>query len=231
MHCDLETYGKVKVVGGTPIVTKFFMVNLFPVYPLQSYYFSHVNKEAMDEVPFLGFRLSISGIPLARIDRTSVVIAYLRGVCGVLVAIGFLGSIFMAVPLLMGEQGMLVDPKKTLDGMLCGLAIGAVVATLTYVLPLTTRRERRIRRYCGELLGFCADPARVRADLAAEMWQDQLQRSTAAEMSEAALSRLNYLLQLIQARCQIAKGQSVQQMEQTTDELLERLQQCDLNRC
>jgi hypothetical protein len=194
---------------------------------LESYYFSRVDKEGIDGMPFLGHTLSITGIPLARIDRTSVFIAYLRGICGALMIIGFIGSIFMAIPLLMGPHGMAVDPVKTLYGALGLFALGVAVGALTYVLPLTTRRERRIRMYCGELLGFCADPARVRADLAAEMWQEQVQGATAVDMTEAAMSRLNYLLQLIQARCEIAHGQRVEQMEQTTDEVLERLRQCD----
>jgi hypothetical protein len=230
MHVGVDTYGKVKSVGGTPIVTKFFMVSAFPVYPLESFYSSRVHKEAIDGVPFLGHTLYITGIPLARIDRASVLIAYLRGVCGALMVVGFLGSIFMAIPLLMGPQGMVVDPVKTLYGALSTLALGIVCGALTYFIPLTSQRERSIRSYCGELLGFCADPARIRPDLAAEMWQEQLHGASPADMTEASLSRLNYLLQLIEARCQIAHGQKVRELEQNTDELLERLQQCDLTR-
>jgi hypothetical protein len=227
VHVGLDTYGKVKSVGGTSIVTKFFMVNGVPVYPLESFYFSAAEGQALDERPFLGLRLPVTGIPLARVDRASVLIAYLRGLCGVLVVVGFIGSIFMIVPLLMGPQGMAVDPVKTLQGMLCVLGVGIVVGALTYAIPLASRRERLIRRHCGELLGFCADPARTHADLAAQMFQEQLSGASSADMSEAALSRLNCLLQLIKARCRIAGGQHVREMEQTTDELLARLSHRD----
>jgi hypothetical protein len=224
-HFGSDTYGRVKTVGGTPIVTKFFMANGFPIYPLQSYYFSRSDEVAGSGIPFLSqYELSITGIPLARIDRTSVIVAYLRGLCGLLTLFGSIGALFVLGMLLRGDQGG-VGPAvlEGMYGLTVFLAIGVVCGGLTYLVPLTSRRERRIRLYCGELLGFCADPARIPAELAHAMWEDQLKRAAAANMSESSLSRRNELLQLLAARCQIASDQQLAEAECTTDEVLKRL--------
>lgn len=37
-HWGADSYGRVKVVGRTAIVTRFFAVDSLPIYPLQSFY-------------------------------------------------------------------------------------------------------------------------------------------------------------------------------------------------
>ena len=73
-----EIYGRVKQVGSTPVVTKFWALSLMPIVPLQSYYFIRFGQRKSQGCPFLAesYSTAIVGIPLVRLDRLSVVISY-----------------------------------------------------------------------------------------------------------------------------------------------------------
>ena len=72
LHVGADTYGRVKTVGRTSIVTRFWGVQMFPCYPMASYYVSAHSTDHEDGVPLVA-------IPCARLDWTSVTMSY---VCG-----------------------------------------------------------------------------------------------------------------------------------------------------
>jgi hypothetical protein len=218
-----DTYGRVKPVGGTPIVTKFAMLHFLPLYPLQSYYFLGRGKPKWFGIPFVArsHTVAIDGIPLARLDRVSVAMAYLRGLLGALVLVGFLSI----VPGIMHLAGEHLDDFAMimLRGMLFSLAIGSIGGLLTYALPLTSRREHGTRTYCGSILGICIDPARVPVSTAA-MIQDHLNDLGLTDPVDPDKdARSDDARALVLARAQIALGLDRYELERKTDELLDRL--------
>jgi hypothetical protein len=80
VHMGTDTYGKVKQVGPTAVVTKFAMVSGMPLLPLESYYYAGTGEE--EGIPILMTMRKVHGLPLARLNMLSVVIAYARAVSG-----------------------------------------------------------------------------------------------------------------------------------------------------
>jgi hypothetical protein len=97
-------------------------------------------------------------------------------------------------------------------------AAGIVGGLLTYCLPLTSRRERDIRRYSAELLGIAADPARVTPEISATVAKYLEDKPNFQENSRTSLIR-----ELIAARTKIARATDVEDMERKTDQLLNEL--------
>ena len=221
-----DTYGRVKVVGKTAIVTTFSMFQLLPVEPLKSYYVWGPTKSRTEGIPFLAQvqKVTIRGVPLACVDRHSVAIAYLRAILAVMVMFGFM-PVF--VGLMMNLSGHRMDDfAVTVVGLGGGcLATGAAVGVLTYVVPTTSRRERAIRTYCGEMLGVCIDPAWV-APEAADAIRVALPRLKNLDREAAAGPRSEYLRELIRTRCDDAAG-AKHDSEARTDELLDQLRHLD----
>ena len=153
IHIDVgtDTYGRVKSVSGTPIVTSFFMCNGLPVYPLRSYYFVGAGPTESSGIPVLAGTQStaIVGIPLASVDVASVVMAYVRGLCGALVVLGSIVIVFG----IMVRNGN--PPNASLMAavrvILTLFVIGAVGGLLTYAIPLTPPASETFgdsARYC-----------------------------------------------------------------------------------
>ena len=119
-----DTYGRVKQVDGTPIVTKFGMVSAMPVFPIQSYYFMRFGEAASAGIPFLAAFHStpIVGIPLARLDKLSVVMTYARGLFGGMAIIGF---IFTFMAFMMWVTGERLDELSPNDGRMHGCLLRA----------------------------------------------------------------------------------------------------------
>lgn len=215
-----DTYGRVKTVGGTPIVTKFAMFQFLPVYPVQSFYYAGPGRTETSGIPFVASSqtVAIRGVPLARVDRLSAAMAYTRAIFGTMAVFGFMAI----VPLVMQLTGEHLDDFATsamrvLVG--CFLA-GTAGGLLTYAIPLTPGRERRIRRCCGELLGMAVDPARVAADASAAIEE---YAALAAPREIPATPRFALLQQLATVRSRIARRMDVDAMEWETDQLLDRL--------
>jgi hypothetical protein len=224
-----DTYGKVKKVGRTPIVTKFQMLQSIPIWPLQSYYFRGRGPVKREGIPFFFETLSseIKGLPLERLDRFSVSIAYIRGICGVLFVLGFV-SIVPLISYLRGERFddfAVVFTRLLVTFFLVGLIGGS----LTYLIgSRIDERERNIRLFCGEILGICADPARIRTDVAARIERAIGQRiadDASGQSSNVAriVKRNDLLNELVQIRAQIAIRQPEVSLERRTDELLEHI--------
>ena len=142
MHVTVgsDTYGRIKTVGGTPIVTKFVMLQFLPIYPLQSFYLTGLIHTERRGIPLIASSHStvINGIPLARVDRLSVVIAYLRGIFGAMTVVGFMSII----PLSMYFTGEHLDAfaLSALRGLLTSFVVGLVGGVATYLIPRTSVR-------------------------------------------------------------------------------------------
>ncbi len=213
-----DTYGRVKKVAGTPIVTKFVMLQALPIYPLESYYFLGFGTSKVAGIPFIAETrtMSIQGIRLASIDKTSAAIAYARGLFGALTIVGF----FVIVPGIMFLRGDRLDEFATIAmrGLLSAFVIGVLGGILTYIVPLMSRRERFIRQFCAELLGASVDPARVSAETSEDIANFVKQR-----YGTDIDSRIQCLSTLIDCRANIARSVDRDGMEIKTDQLIERL--------
>lgn len=85
-----DSYGRVKSVDGTPVVTKFGMLSGLPIWPICSYYRYGGDMRSLSGIPLV-FHLEnvlVHGLPLSRIDRLSVAMAYLRGLAGAMILFG-----------------------------------------------------------------------------------------------------------------------------------------------
>jgi hypothetical protein len=220
-----DTYGRVKEVSGTPIVTQFAMLQAFPLYPLRSFYLVRSGPTEFEGIPLIASAQStaIVGIPLASVDMTSVLVGYLRGVFGALVLFGFLFLFMPAFMYLIGDRGGRFSPSF-LRWVVILFSAGVLGGALSYLVPLTNRREKDIRRYCGEILGIAADPARVLPETSAQLAEKVATLAPAREPSKAALIR-----ELVQSRANISQDVERGQMERRTDELLGQLR--SLERC
>lgn len=217
-----DTYGKVKTVSGTPIVTVFAMLNGLPLRPLQSYYFVGLGEGQRFQVPFVGgmSQASVVGVPLAKIDGSSVTMAYARGVFGLRAVIGSI----VVVPFLSNWRG---EPLDDVGGIfvlafLSSFTVGIVGGALTYCLPLTSRRERDIRLACGEFLGVYVDPARAVLQYAADALRTATTMASAMQPTKMdAEKRYACVAELVVVRAKIALGEDRAPLEARTDELLQ----------
>jgi len=223
-----DTYGSVKKVGGTPVVTKFAMLNFIPLYPLVSFYYAGAGRETWAGVPFV-FSVSstpILGFPLARIDRLSVVMAYVRGAFGTLMVVGAFSIVGLVMRL---SGGRMDDFAMKMTFVLLGcLVVGVVGGALSYLVPLgVSERERRIRVACGGVLGLDADPALVRSDVARQLRQILKENAglmdTAGGRSRRQGDAVDPALRLVLTRLEIALGGDREEREALTDRLLEKL--------
>lgn len=216
-----DTYGRVKNVAGTPIVTKFAMLQFLPLYPLQSYYYTGAGPTKTTGVPFLASTQStaIHGVPLATLDTASVLMAYARGIFATLAIVGFI----VIVPGIMYLTGERLDPLAiiAMQVLMTSFIVGVVGGLLTYAIPLTPRREREIRQHCAELLNVGADPACVPPELSAAFAEYVTRTYRKAEDP-----RTRFLGELVLTRDIIAQGHDATRLEIKTDELLDQLRQC-----
>ena len=213
-----DTYGRVKTVAGMPIVTKFFMLQLLPIFPLKSFYLIKLDSAKVAGVPFVASvqSSSIHGFPLARVDKISVVMAYLRAFLALLLVVSVPMLVVAVVSYFTGAPGR--DTAEIVWGALAALVGGSVAGGLTYVLPLTTKRERDIRLGCRELLGAAIDPVRLPADLRqllAEYVRDTFRASP--EPRERLLARLVFV------RAKLPHAANPEELEAQTDQLLGEL--------
>jgi hypothetical protein len=202
------------------------MLSAVPLWPLESYYYLGPGQSSFEGVPFLfgTTTTEIRGIPLEKIDRLSVLMAYARAVCAVMVVFGmFFIFTFIAAQNAPPPDDFALGIRYVLGSMLCA---GIVAGLLTYCLPFQmTVRERRIRRCCGAVLGIDADPALVREDVAQSILGALADHDGAAgaDPFEPASVRANSsasLIQLARVRAVLALGGDRGSLERRTDELL-----------
>lgn len=231
VHVGTDTYGRVKRVGATSVVTKFAMIYAFPLIPRESYYMSGAVETTTEGIPFVFTTQTtrFQGLPLARLDGLSVAMAYLRGLFGTLTVVGS----FYIVLLVSRATGQRHDEFVDVAGkvLLTCLAAGVGGGLLTYIPGIqTTARDRAIRRECGEILGICADPARVRDDVVRSLGQAlrEQRRSMLAEQKRTGISEspeVALQFQLLAARIRLALGEPDAALEAETDEILGQIEQ------
>ena len=229
VHAGSDTYGRVKKVGSTPVVTKFGMVSAFPLFPLESYYYAGEGNP--QGIPFVYTSKAIYGLPLARLDTLSVLMAYARGIFGALTVAGFFYFIMLYIEWIGGNgRGPDAVALAMRNVLLLCLLVGVSGGLLTYLVPFQiTHREMQIRSACAEVLGISADPANVRADIAhailanisKQAQQNPIPRP--AGVHESADKHRYLALQLVAVRAQIALGEEPESREIETDDLLRRI--------
>lgn len=161
-----DIYGAVRRVDGTPIVTKFAMLQFVPLFPLESYYLRRVAKKSGVSVPLLGGYSSqaIAGLRLAKLDRLSVLVAYLRGIGAVLAVVSCIGLFGMLVTSFSGTP---MNAEQRMIAAACAviLGVGLLISVPTYYFTfVVAQRDMEIRRACAKWLGLAADPAQIVAD-------------------------------------------------------------------
>lgn len=219
-----DVFGRVKRVADTSIVTKFAIFQFLPMFPLESYYLSSLGKERFEGIPLIAGAHSreINGWPLASLDWTSVIVAYVRAVAALLV---LPGAIWPIVLLMYFLQRVPLDQFAIVTTWACLAlaAVGGAGGLASYALVRTPGRERAIRRYAGELLGIGADPARLRLDLVAALAAIIRDSSFVDEDTRSALIR-----ELIATRLEIAERGPLANLESRTDQLLRQLERWEL---
>ncbi len=218
VHAGTDTFGRVKAVAGTAIVTKFAMFQFLPVFPLKSYYFIGKGPTTKYGIPFFAstHEASIVGLPLASLDVASVVMAYLRAVAGAMVIIGFM----VMVPGMMYLTGEPIDDlgMMMIKGLLGSLGIGSVIGWLSYAIPLTSHRDRDIRAFLR------GDPGRLGRSGAVAL---EARSSIEEAIHDLGLmgddARTRKIRQLIATRWELAASENAPALEDRTDDLLEQL--------
>ena len=219
-----DTYGRVKCVEKTPVVTQFEMLQFFPLWPIQSMYYFGKGKEEFRGIPLVLFKTKreIHGLPLAKIDKASVVMAFLRAV---LATVGLLASIMCVMNILMREPPG-GAPDWFNQALYVTTGVIACLGGITYLVPLTPKRDRTIREYCGHVLGVAIDPAKITpqtaSDMEAELSDIWKELSDIHAGDNAFLQYQKTICKLIQIRCKLA-GKASSKAEEVTDQILIKL--------
>ena len=225
-----DTYGKTQVVDGTPIVTKFAMVSLLPVWPLESFYFAGFGEQTGTMIPFVGGSTSqkIIGIPMARLHTQSVCLAVARGIAGAMLVFGLPPALIGVVNYLTGER-MDAGAKIAITVMSVLAVVGAVAGAATYLIGRTVdARSRAIRSACGRVLGVAADPAFAKADAAdaikrtvdAELAARGVPNPDAAVLARTTAPREILDLLIVRTRAKLARGNVSPADDPVTKQLL-----------
>lgn len=219
-----DTYGRVKAVDKTAIVTLFSMAQMLPIAPIKSYYVWGPAKSEDSGVPFLASVRSIKlrGVPLARVDPCSVAFAYIRAVLAALFGVGFIGT-FMGFVFSSNGKPMDDFALSVIRFAEACLALGVVGGVLTYFVPSISRRERAIRTYCGEMLGVSIDPGRVASEVALGIRE---MVSHLGYTDRANATRSGFVRELVLTRCHVATEDGPD-FELQTDKLLDQLRHLD----
>jgi hypothetical protein len=223
MHVAIGTdfYGRVKTVGETSIVTRFGTFQHLPFFPLQSFYIYGYETIETFGNPFVAGSqpVATNAIPLAKVDKISVTMTFIRALLAIMLLAGAgIGSIILVA----GDNGR-PGERETLLLIACSLlGFCAVFGTLTYVVPLTSHREREIRRVCAVLLGLSVDPARLPVAVSIDIAKYANERFAEKNNGQTQLVR-----DLILARANISQLINVEQMELKTDELLDQIKRHD----
>lgn len=206
-----DTYGRVKSLHGTSVITGFFALNGLPCFPLQSFYVFPQDRTGAAEV----------ALELQRIDRTSAAMGYVRGLFGLLIVVGCTGAIMGSVAYLCGENRQLDDTGLQIrNAVVVCLLVGLLGGITSYWIPLVGRRERKIRAYCGQLCMICVDPALLRSQYSSYL-HSLVERTVQAE--HLTEERQKLLLSLFSTRSRLAEYPGNSFLEAETDQLLQQL--------
>lgn len=220
-----DTYGKVRRVGRTSVLTRFAMLQFAPIFPLESLYYARQGDSNSDLISLIYGTDATAprAIPLARIDKLSVAMAYFRGLCATLALVGCI-SLVPAVMHFSGERLDRVAIMMTQVLVSCLIA-GTAAGALSYCIPWQTgNRQRSIRRASCRVLGMDADPAMFRRDVAEEIAAFTGGRIAGDELPSGEVEEaIDLSMRLVATRLEIALGGPVQLLEQRSDKLLDRI--------
>lgn len=220
-------YGSVKKVDGTSIATSFAMLMGFPLWPIESLYYAGRGESKFQGIPFVfgGTATAIRGLPMAAMDRLSVLITYVRAVSLVLAVITGMVFLISFVPDKQGKFGA-PTPTQTLIERYAGLSgfvLSVSAGILTYCFwAKASQRERAIRHACGQVLGIAADPAFLSCELAESLRQGIANTSMPAAPGEVQ-EMIDVVRQLIEVRAQMALGFPREHLGRRTEDLLKQL--------
>jgi hypothetical protein len=231
-----DTYGAVRRVKGTSIVTKFFMLQALPIYPLESYYLVRLGRKSGTGIPLVAYQTKrkIVGLPCRRINRLSVIVAYIRGVGAAMVlfpTIFFMGGAVMRL----SNANFRPDKFAQLAAMVFGivLALGLAFSLPSYILTFyVPSRERAIRLVCARVLGVAADLANVRHDV-----QSDIVNLIAEFLAQNGIADFNDVIRrpnsfdrnvldvaLVLTRIRLGRGDAPETREAETDTLLRAIE-------
>jgi hypothetical protein len=227
-----DTYGAVRRLGRTSVVTKFFMLQALPIYPLESYYLVRLGRTFASGVPLLACETQrkIIGIRCRKINRLSVIVAYARALAAVMVIFPSI-VFFMAVIMRLCDANFHPDEFVQLIEWIAGvvLVLGLALALPTYYLTFhVPQREAGIRRACARVLGVAADPAHVHPDIVPEIGKqvDELLAQRGITDLDGILQRPHSFsrdvldLALARTRARLGLGDAPEKHEFGTDSLL-----------
>ncbi len=222
VHFGDDSYGAVKYVGGFHVATTFFHVNSFPVWPMQSMVLGPRDEQGHD----------MQALLLASIDRHSVVIAYVRGVAGALIVLGFIPLLFGFMFWLLNDGQTDIPPSLIMSIGGVTVASGTMIGTASYLVWRTPKpRERHIRRIAHKQLGAAVDPASLVPSLSshfAELLESRLLVEGIHDYSDAIRRSHEYPEEirekvLLRVRCEMSLAGPNAQHEFHTDSLLRGL--------
>jgi hypothetical protein len=196
------------------------MLQVLPIFPLQCYYFLGEGPTQTEGVPFVASSQStqMAAIPLAHIDSTSVLVAYLRALFAVLTIFGSIFGLMFLIISLNSNQ----PPDEFARNFSYVVGVSFVVGTAggiaTYFAPLTSKREVEVRALCGLILSVAIDPARITKEASEACVELAEQRAEAIGSPIAGALR-----DLVAVRAARAQGEPAARVDSMTDELLPRL--------
>jgi hypothetical protein len=211
------------------------MLQMLPIYPLESYYLSRLGRRSSRGVPLNASETqrAIQGIPCRKIYPLSVIVAYVRAVGAVMVVFPSVFFFFLVVMRLSGANDRL-DTFAQIVLMIAEIVfvMGLMLSLPTYALTFRVpERERRIRQVCERVLGVAADPASVREDVVKE-----IDKAVAASLAKAGITDLEQTVRrphgnsrnvldmaLVRTRAKCILGGSPETCESDTDLLLQAI--------
>lgn len=218
MTIGSDTYGRVKSINGVPVITKFGMFNFLPIFPIASFYYLGNLTQRSQGIPLLASSTTttFSGLQLAKLDKLSVTLAYVRGFFATLAVVGFISI----VPIIMYLTGEFLDAiaMTMLRVLLCCFAIGIVGGVCSYLVPTCSRREKEIRLHCERVLGIAIDPGQLQA-----LDANEILAFVESQLGNKKNANDSLELALIRNRVTVANYGNSLQLEAEVDDLLSKL--------
>ncbi|MEH2050689.1 hypothetical protein [Nostoc sp.] len=147
-----KTFGAIKAIESTPLITQFFMIGYVPIIPIKSFYLLH---EYEVERGLLSHKQEMRIINLKNISFISVGFAYLRAF--------FIISAFFSIAYLLTGQG-------SSQNILIPIALFTLSVTIIFFSYKLSQQisitEKTIRKAAYSSIGLAIDPAIIEEEIA-----------------------------------------------------------------